>query len=571
MHSMAGTVPMDVVELIAMQVACPSSLSALLGALPPPAVTPALAALQALTQRPTTVRVTWPRIALLSTPSASTHSHLKSLMHHDAQIELVLRQPLDILEAAVPLTAVTRVHIAPIKPLSEADGVMLHLALERAPLKRLVVNTARQDNGRWLCHVLRLLTKGRVRELVLVGDPRTSLLPTADADLQVWLSSGRSLCLRGLHVSAALAAALAQALALQSLALDRVLGLSGPVLLPASLKTLTWIFDARPLASTAVAASLLTAPRLTHLALDGGLCPDAVATALAALPALTSLRLNGLALSTSLIAALPQLQHLAHLSLSGHAFGSLAPALADALPLCGRLTSLDLRRRKLPSSALHVQRLRHALGRMPTLRRLAWTSAGVGDCVVPHLSALSLSSDPCVYPTYRPVVMDGIKSLSALVELALTENELDDRGARALGEALPRCRQLRSLDVHGNAFTSRGLDAILHGLPRSLEALNVVSRGYYWSGLDAVLTALTHAAWRSLDVAVNYEHDLDRALRWLLAHTQFVVALPPHASSIKPSSHALVEAIDASRTGHACVVRLHLRDTLSGAFLDPYP
>ena len=167
--------------------------------------------------------------------------------------------------------------------------------------------------------------------------------------------------------------------------------------------------------------------------------------------------------------------------------------------------------------------------------------------------------------------MDNIGSLRELVELALTKNELDDRGARVLGEALPRCRKLRSLDVHGNAFTSRGLDALLDGLPRSLDALNVVSRGYYWSGIDAVLTALTHATWRSLDVAVNYEHDLDRALSWLLAHKEFVVALPAHVSSIKPHSRILVDAIDASRTGHACAVRLHLRDTPASAFLDPYP
>ena len=275
MHSMAGTwsLPMDVVELIAMQVACPTSLSALLGAMPPPAVTPALAALQALTQRPTTVRVTWPRVTFLSTTSASTHAHLTKLVHHDIQIELVLRQPRDILEAAVPLTSVTRVHIAPTKPLAEADGVMLHLALERAPLERIVLNAARQDNRRWLCHVMRLLAKGRVQDLVLVGDSRTSLPPAADVDLQAWLSFGRSLCLRGLHVSAALAAALAQALSLQALTLDRVLGLSGPVTLPASLTTLTWVFDARPLAATAVAASLVSAPRLTHLTLDGSLCP----------------------------------------------------------------------------------------------------------------------------------------------------------------------------------------------------------------------------------------------------------------------------------------------------------
>ncbi|EQC26460.1 hypothetical protein SDRG_15705 [Saprolegnia diclina VS20] len=62
---------------------------------------------------------------------------------------------------------------------------------------------------------------------------------------------------------------------------------------------------------------------------------------------------------------------------------------------------------------------------------------------------------------------------------------------------------------------------------------------------------------RSLDVAVNYEHDLDRALRWLLAHT------------IKPQSRTLVDAIDASGTGHACAVRLHLRDTPASAVLDP--
>ncbi|EQC26459.1 hypothetical protein SDRG_15704 [Saprolegnia diclina VS20] len=173
---------------------------------------------------------------------------------------------------------------------------MLLLALERAPLERMIINAARQDNGRWLGHVMRLLAKDRVRDVVLVGDSRTSLPPTADADLQAWLSSGRSLCLRGLHISAALAGALAQASSLQSLTLDRVLGLSGPVVLPASLTTFTWVFDARPLASTAVAASLVSAPHLTHLTLDGGLCPDAVATALMALPALSSLRLHGLAL-----------------------------------------------------------------------------------------------------------------------------------------------------------------------------------------------------------------------------------------------------------------------------------
>ncbi|EJK58487.1 hypothetical protein THAOC_21382 [Thalassiosira oceanica] len=83
------------------------------------------------------------------------------------------------------------------------------------------------------------------------------------------------------------------------------------------------------------------------------------------------------------------------------------------------------------------------------------------------LNGLSFSANSCA-------ALRGVfPRMSALLELRLGGNSIDDECARALVQGLSDCKQIQSLSLSRNIISDDGLDVLILGLPTSVDMLDL--------------------------------------------------------------------------------------------------
>ncbi|EJK56015.1 hypothetical protein THAOC_24174 [Thalassiosira oceanica] len=83
------------------------------------------------------------------------------------------------------------------------------------------------------------------------------------------------------------------------------------------------------------------------------------------------------------------------------------------------------------------------------------------------LSYLNLSTNSCA-------ALRGVfPQMTTLRELVLSGNSLDDDCTRLLAQGLTDCKQMQSLDLSDNRISDNGLEALIQGLPASVDALHL--------------------------------------------------------------------------------------------------
>ncbi|EJK47024.1 hypothetical protein THAOC_34284 [Thalassiosira oceanica] len=82
-----------------------------------------------------------------------------------------------------------------------------------------------------------------------------------------------------------------------------------------------------------------------------------------------------------------------------------------------------------------------------------------------NLNYLNVSTNSCA------ALRGVLPQMTALLELVLRGNSLDDDCTRLLAQGLTDCKQIQSLDLSHNRISDDGLDVLIQGLPTSVDVL----------------------------------------------------------------------------------------------------
>ncbi|XP_004627881.1 NLR family CARD domain-containing protein 3 isoform X1 [Octodon degus] len=168
------------------------------------------------------------------------------------------------------------------------------------------------------------------------------------------------------------------------------------------------------------------------------------------------------------------------------------------------------------------------------------------------LTTLDLRSNT-IGPQGAKALADALKINRTLTSLSLQSNTIKDHGARSMAEALATNQMLSALHLQKNAVGPQGAQQMAEALKqnRSLKALMLSSNSIGDGGAKALAEALeVNQGLLSLDLQSNSISDVGvAALMGALCANQTLISLNLRENSISPvGAQALAQALSSNRT-----------------------